>query len=350
MNENRLTEQLQEIGMTKYQSLTYIAAVGLGTARPAELADEADVPQSRIYDVIDDLDEMGLVEVHERTGGKEVNAPPPEVILQEFKQRHFDSFTNTIQSVSTELSELYTHERNTRGYVTMVQSEDAALRHIRGAINDADWWLSLSLSPDLYATVADDLAAAVERGVTVRFICHGTTPTAEYEPEFPRSMWVRYREMSDVFAIADRGYGIFQGTYPATDEQPYLITQEGFMVHLLQNYSDQIWPTSAVLQEKEMYPRWYLEPRHVITTFRDDLHEKQYTARLIGHRKGERYRDEWTGAIVDYDLSGPVDDDFLSALPVTATLTVDIGTETLSVGGWKSTAEEIAAHAIEISR
>ena len=53
--DDSIIDTLQEIGLTEYQSRAYVAAVSLGTARLSALSDESDIPQQRIYDVVDVL-------------------------------------------------------------------------------------------------------------------------------------------------------------------------------------------------------------------------------------------------------------------------------------------------------
>lgn len=345
--DGTLIEELREIGMTKYQSHAYVAAVSLGTSRPKELSEAADVPQARIYDIIDDLDEMGLIEKQSRGSGTIVSTPAPDVVLNEFRQRHFDDFTNKIRSLSSGLSTLYSRTENSEGFVTMVRSESSSLRHIRQIVEDADWWLALTISSDTYTKVADELAAAVDRGVSVRLIL-GDDPTGETKLEFPEAMRVRHRGISDVLAIADRSYGIFTSTYPSPNDQPYIVVQETNLNLLYQKYFEQIWPTSAVVQDSVI--QWYLEPWWLINDIRDGKLPEDIELRIIGHRIKDRFKGEWTGQLIDYEMSGPVENDYKSALPVVASITVDTGENTLTVGGWKATVEDVAAHAIEVQR
>jgi sugar-specific transcriptional regulator TrmB len=348
MDRNRLIEELRELSMTQYQAHAYVAAVSLGESRPGELSEAADVPQARIYDVIDSLDEMGLIEKQSRGSGTVVSVPDPDIVLNEYKQRHFDDFGSKIQSVSAGLSTLYSRESDSEGFVTLVRTESSALRHIRQAIEDADWWLTLAISSDTYAEVADELAAAVDRGVTVRLIL-GDDPTGDSELDFPERMRVRHRGISDTLVAADRSYGVFSSTYPSTDPQPYIVSQEVNLVLFFQCYVEQIWPTSAVIQEGDVgEARWYLDPWRVILDFRDELRSEDLSVRIIGHRTEDQFRSEWEGKIIDYEISGPVENSYESALPVVATLTVDVDGEVMTSGGWKATAEDLAAHAIEV--
>lgn len=351
MSEVELVDRLQDIGLTEYQSRTYVAAVSLGTATPGELADESGVPQARIYDVIEDLSERGLVEEQIRDGTKIVSAPEPEVVLEEFKSRRVDEFNATVQSAISDLSQMYQHETNTEGFVSMVSLEKSARRHIRRAIDDADWWLALSLPRTIYDAVADDVRAAVDRGVTVRLVVHDdATSSEQWDDSFPDAVHVRRRSIADTLAVADRSYGVFNSDLPHADSSPYIVTQEANLVLLFQNYFQQFWSTSEVVRTGDAFPRWYLDPWRVIVDLGDDLEETAYTAHVVGYRPAENRDGEWSGEIIGVELAGPVEDDFTSALPVRATLRIDTGDEVLAIGGWKATVEDVAASAIRLER
>jgi len=344
MNRQQLVEELQELGMTQYQAHAYVGAVSLGVSRPPDLAEEADVPQPRVYDVIDRLEEMGLLEVHSRSGGKEVEALPPEVALEEYKNRRVDDLTDTIRSVTSGLSPHFDREESSEGFMTMLRREAAAIRHIRQATNEADWWLTLVLPSDLYTEVADDVIEAVERGVTVRLILRD----GDTDANFPEAMSVRHRLLSNILVVADRSYGIFSSTAPSSAPLPYVVIRESNLAHLFQNYGVHIWPYLSAIQEGSGYPRWYLEPRYMILDKGDILRENTYTAKITGRWTGDRYMSEWTGTIMDYELTEPTDNPVSSFLG-SARLSVDIGDEVVKVGGWKALSDQIAAHAIEIT-
>jgi sugar-specific transcriptional regulator TrmB len=343
MNRQQLVEKLRELGMTQYQAHAYVGAVSLGTTRPPDLAEEADIPRARVYDVIDHLDELGLVEVHSRSGGKEVEALPPDVALEEYKNRRIDDLTDTIQSVTSGLSPHYDRGESTEGFMTMLRREEAALRHIRQAANEAEWWLTLILPESMYAEVADEVTEAVERGTTVRLVLRN----ADTDRDFPDGMSVRYRLLSNILVVADRSYVVFSSTAPSSAPLPYLVIREANLAHLFQNYGVHIWPYLESLHETTGYPRWYLEPRYAILDMGDELRENTYTARIAGRWTGDRYMSEWTGTIVDCELTEPSDNP-MSAFLGSAKLRVDIGDEVVDVGGWKALSDQIAAHAIEI--
>lgn len=355
MDEDQLVDELQGIGFTEYQSRAYVAAVGIGTASPNDIAAASGVPQGRIYDVIDDLDAMGLLEVREGSGSKEVRAPPPGTVLEQFRERRMQEFGEKVESVSAGLDELHEHERGSEGFVTMVRHRESAVRHIHRVVEDAEVFLTMALPVDIYESVAEEVAAAVDRGVTVRLILDGEEAAAidprpsRPGPSFPDRIAVRHRPSIDTFAFADRTYGVFNSNHPKAQSRPYIVTQEQNLVLLFQNYAEQIWTGSGVLQESGGLPRRYLDPWRVIVDLGDRLTEERLHATIEGHEIQSWRPGTWSGEIVDFEIGSPVAADFHAVIPTTAALTVDTGSATVTVGGWKATVEDVAAERIDIS-
>lgn len=348
MSDPALTNQLQELGLTTYQSKAYVAAVQAGQARPNDLVDMSGVPQGRIYDVIDDLADMGLLEIRSRGQGKVVTAPPPEAVLEDLKRRRVTEVSERIDAVSAGLAELYDEtDADTDGYVTMVRRQETALRHVRQAIEAAECWLLVSVSVEVYERIQNEVAEAVADGVSVRLLLSGVDDPPDLE--FPESLPVRFRSAADTFVAADRAYGIYASTHPQNDQQPYLITQEATLVQLLQDYTETIWTTSARIQNTASLPRCYFDPRRLIVAHQDALAAgTPFVATVVGYRTDSRTDGTWTGTVVDYELSGPVESDYGIAPPTIASLTLEIDGETLTVGGWHATIEDVAATSITL--
>ncbi|MFB6075202.1 MAG: TrmB family transcriptional regulator [Haloarculaceae archaeon] len=356
MEKRELEDELQEVGLTKYQSSAYVAAVSLGSATPTELVEASEVPQARIYDIIDDLQEMGLVEVPETESGKVVRAPPPEIVLDEFRKRRIQSFSSRMDGITSALEQHHDYQRPSEGFVTMVSLEESAIRHIRQAIDEVEWWLTMALPVELYEAVAENVADAVDRGVTVRLIVDGEEARqadprpGRMGPTFPEAMAVRHRPTLDTFAFADRSYGIFNSVHPQEETQPYIISQESNLVLLFQIYAEQVWTGSATIQADTGLPKRYLDPWRAIVDLRDDLDAgATLIAEVEGRRTHSRKPGTWAGEIVDYDMSGAVENSFEAVAPTTASLIVDTDEGEQTVGGWKATQEDIAADGITVS-
>jgi sugar-specific transcriptional regulator TrmB len=351
MDREDLLERLQDLDLTEYQSRAYLAAVHLGTGRPNELAEASGVPQARIYDVIDDLSDRGLVEVHEQSRGKEVSAPPPRAVLEAFKQRRVDRFSETVDSAISGLEQFHHEDGQPEGFVTMVATRESAVRHVRQAVESAEWWLSLALPVDIYGDVADSIEAALDRGVTVRLVIPEDDEPIGDDLAYPERLNLRRRPLADTMAVADREYGVFSTRSPRQTDQPYVITQESTLVFLFQNYFEQFWPGSTVLQADATFPRRYLDPWRAIIDLRERLRQGEtLQVRVTGFQNRTQQAGIWEGPIVDYELSGPVPAEYTVVIPAKAALFVEIDGDHWEVGGRKATKAHIASDGLEVRR
>lgn len=349
MEPEELIERLRELDLTEYQSRAYLAGVHLGTARPNELAEAAEVPQARIYDVIDDLSEMGLLEVYERSGGKVVSTPPPRAVLEAFKERRVGRLSETVDAAISGLEALHHEDAAPEGFVTMVGTHESALRHIRQAIESAEWWLSLAIPESVYEAVEREIAEAIERGVTVRIVFPQRDKRANDGLEPPERLAVRQRPLADTMAVADRSYGVFSSRSPRHTDQSSIVTQESTLVFCFQNYFEQFWPGSRVLQTGGGFPRRYLDPWRAIVDLRERLRQGEtLRARVDGFQTRTKRFGTWEGEIVDYELSGPVPAEYAVVIPAKAALFLDVDGERIEVGGQKATRAHIAADGLEV--
>ncbi len=78
---------LKEIGLTKWESQTYIAVLELGSTTTGPLVKKSLIPQSKIYGVLDSLTEKGLVSYIIKGKIKYFQAVNPKRILQLFKEK-----------------------------------------------------------------------------------------------------------------------------------------------------------------------------------------------------------------------------------------------------------------------
>lgn len=343
-----LARFLESLDFTEYESRAYLSAVKLGNGRFSELATESDVPQQRIYDVVDELRERGLVEVHERTGGKEVVALPPEVALEDLKQRRVDEISATVDQAMEGLQQTFSRTETAEGFVTIVDHKDSATRHMRNAIEEAEWSLSLSLTPDLYKSLEAAIDAAADRGVRVDLLIQGEADEV-IALDFDRRIDVRHRASADRLVASDRKYAVFQGVTSPAVSRPYLVTRNADLVVTFQRYRDEFWQGSRWIQHGSWSTRRYLTTRDVITEHRAALEDgSELEVYIEGIDTESGTERSWEGRIVDFELAVAEDADLSVVLPDIATLEVETASRSISVGGWDATLEDVAAYGIEI--
>lgn len=78
------TMYLREMGLSEYEATTYVHLYRLGTSTAKEIASAADVPQSRVYDVLDSLEEKGFVKIQPGRP-KKYGTVSPSTALEQFQ-------------------------------------------------------------------------------------------------------------------------------------------------------------------------------------------------------------------------------------------------------------------------
>ena len=81
MKIEEIVETLREFGLNDYEARTYSALVFMGPSKAGEISRESQVPQSKIYEILDILTGRQLVEVLEGRP-KEYKAVDPELALE----------------------------------------------------------------------------------------------------------------------------------------------------------------------------------------------------------------------------------------------------------------------------
>lgn len=95
---------LNEMGLSEYESGAYLAVLQGGLMTAAEISAASDIPQSRVYDVLEDLEEMGFVTLQPGRP-KKFGPIEPELAVQhyvEFKRSQFENEISQTRDIGNE--------------------------------------------------------------------------------------------------------------------------------------------------------------------------------------------------------------------------------------------------------
>jgi len=81
MEKKEILETLQKFGLNEYESRTYVSLVFLGPSKASNISREAKIPQSKIYDILEELMRKQLIEVFDGRP-KEFKAILPQTALR----------------------------------------------------------------------------------------------------------------------------------------------------------------------------------------------------------------------------------------------------------------------------
>lgn len=189
---------LSELGLTTYEDRAYRTLLELGATTAHRLAEDSDVPEGRIYDVLSSLETRGMVRSQEASRPKRFLAVEPSVAINrlvEGRIRELEAEIERFQSLAEDLSEDLTTDPavEDRFWTTAIGTVDA-LDLLFERVDAADSEVVMvadsiprpldldEVGPDLL----DQLASAIERGVDVSLLF-----AEEILTEIPRPLFDR---------------------------------------------------------------------------------------------------------------------------------------------------------------
>jgi len=163
-------EALEQLGLSEYEARCFVALTQLSTGTAKEIAQIADVPQSRVYDITEDLHGMGLVDI-EQADPKRYFALPVDAALQTLREE-FDTHLDTADRHLSELDGRDAEDNGVWEIATREAVRSQALLHIRNATDEVYLLIAHeTLLEDELVDALDDAASDVTVWVEV--------PTAE---------------------------------------------------------------------------------------------------------------------------------------------------------------------------
>jgi len=106
-DQAELETYLHEMGLSTYETKAYLAVLQQGILTASAATESTDIPQSRIYDVFDSLEQKGFVKVQQGRP-KKYGALEPETAVQqycEYKRDEFEAELSKTRSVGEALVE-----------------------------------------------------------------------------------------------------------------------------------------------------------------------------------------------------------------------------------------------------
>ncbi|MBT3304684.1 TrmB family transcriptional regulator [Candidatus Woesearchaeota archaeon] len=120
-----MKDALSNLGLSERESSVYLALLELGQTTTGPLSKKSSIPNSKIYEVLNSLEEKGLVSWVLKNNAKHFQPSPPEKILELFDEKR-----KRIKEEIDNLKKLETKENN---YVKMFEG----LKGMRSAFIEA---------------------------------------------------------------------------------------------------------------------------------------------------------------------------------------------------------------------
>src|SRR5215469_509792 len=172
MKHDGLTETLKQLGFTQYEAQCYIGLLRQHPINASQLSTVCGVPRAMIYETLARLEEKGIVfRLVGKEGEPHIYEPvPPKQVIGQLALR-FQSSCEQAEAELTSISSSSTAEV----LLTLIDSEEI-LRRALLLVRQAQQTLSIFGTAQELAELAQEVKAAVGRGVAVRVVSFGSSP------------------------------------------------------------------------------------------------------------------------------------------------------------------------------
>ena len=335
-----LTRVNRRFDLNDYETDAYLAVLEHGRLTASAIAERTDIPQPRVYDTVRSLADRGLVELRESR---------PIEVLAVAPEEAFGDVHDSLDSLVTALQASYTTPARDDEAVSLIKSRSTILRYLEATIEEAEYELILSLTPDLLDRFEDLLCDRRTANVAIELLltpAADAPPPAEYDySTVATAVRARRGLTTPVIAVADGTHAVYATQDALTwDDERYGVvfnrSELGFLVSGF--FNTLLWTTADPLLangDGRPFPRRYASIRRCVAdlgTIEDPVH-----AAVEGRdtETGERQSVSGVVSAVAGDESGR-----------TATITLDTDDGPVTVGGQVAALEGIEAHEIRVER
>jgi sugar-specific transcriptional regulator TrmB len=177
MSINETTrETLHEMGLNAYEVDAYLALLEGGQMTAMEISQEAKVPYSKMYEVLNSLKEKCWIKSSETRPFKYYPVPPLEA-TRSTKMRLEDKYLNWENTVTENLQPLYEkRELVERPDMLILRGQQAVLNKVDEVLKKATKEIVIAAPEFAKAiiTLADPLFNSLKKNVTIKFMAAGT--------------------------------------------------------------------------------------------------------------------------------------------------------------------------------
>jgi sugar-specific transcriptional regulator TrmB len=197
--QEQLTQALCKLGLSLYQARVYSALASLGPSGVAEIQRVSGVPRTKIYEVLDQLLDLGAVEFQ---SGRPIfyNALSPSIVVDRMR----NSYLAAADDATRLLAEMQQTSRNTTDdFIWAVRGMFAIRRKLALTIASAKERVIMveQYPPKLLLAVGSNLKAQQGKGIQVRAICVAE-PGQWVDEKFKKEEFIEFRRMTRITNIS----------------------------------------------------------------------------------------------------------------------------------------------------
>ncbi|WP_123536788.1 TrmB family transcriptional regulator [Halosimplex salinum] len=350
METDRLREALERAGLTEYQAAVYLGLLDKGTAPVVDVAEQAGVPTSQVYDVVRTLEDRGFVEAVERDR-LHARADEPGTVLDELR-----STGELLADAADEIEERWERPDPSEHRVSVVKRQRTVVENARAAIEAANVSVEFGGTAEQFTELRPALESAAGRGVVVHASINGPIADSEIGPEdlvgSPITEVRHSRSPGSFLTVVDRRQGFLSPNVHADEEYGVQVGDDllTFLFHW--SFLTCGWVPAERVHVADEDDTVYVSieefVRHAAV-----VADEGATVTVAVHGRDTDTGDpvDVRGRLVDVRLgdgNGSVTDPSYDELGGTVSIVVATESGEVEVGGWGAVGEDIEAEIVRV--
>jgi HTH-type transcriptional regulator, sugar sensing transcriptional regulator len=351
MNTSTLRGVLERSGLTQYEADAYLTLVELGSATAVEVAEQSDVPQARIYDVLRELESDGYVDLYQE-GTLRAEASEPDTVIEEITKQ-----ASLMQDAAEELEDRWQEPSDEGHTVGVVKRFETVLAHVREAIERAEYEVEVAVTLEQYEQIRETLAAAYDRDVVIKVSITSPTDDSIDDPgtRFAGvATEVRRRRLPTPFLVlTDRTEVCFAPMERRPEGREYGVLVDDYTLSqiFVWYYQTAVWESWERLYSarEDSWPATYTDVRSFLADVVGPV-DAGYDV-YVAVEGRDRTTDETVtleGIIESVTYADVNGGPSLASFAQEANFTLETDDGTYEVGGWGAMLEDIEAHRIVV--
>lgn len=154
-----LVQQLKKLEFNEYEAKAYVSLVKQGTVTAYQVSKDSGVPRARIYDVLNNLVEKGIVLKEEIDDSAQYSPLPVDIFLQKAQS----NWESNYKGISESLKELETTEHKPDNRVITLKNRETIISYCQALLKKAEKRVVISMWDDMYDVLKEDLEQTAAR-------------------------------------------------------------------------------------------------------------------------------------------------------------------------------------------
>ncbi|HHY1425936.1 TPA: TrmB family transcriptional regulator [Bacillus cereus] len=172
-----IVQQLKKIGFNEYEAKSYVSLVKQGPVTAYQVSKDSGVPRARIYEILGNLVEKGIVMKEEINDTTRYSPLPVEIFLQKAQSE----WQSTYEGISDSLKKLETSEEKTDNRVITLKDNQTIISYCQTLIKKAERRIVISMWDEMYEALKEELAEVADKVTVQGITLHVENPIKNLE-------------------------------------------------------------------------------------------------------------------------------------------------------------------------